>query len=305
MAESPVTAEPVAAVGARTVLPVAALVLGAIAMGISPIFVRVADVGPFASAFWRVGGALPVLAVWALLEARHAGRPASSVLRIDGVVVLAGLFFAGDLFFWHLAIMNTTVANATFLATMMPVWVVLGSALFLKERVAGAVVLGLLFCLAGAAALVGTSIGFAPDRLDGDLYGIATSFFFGAYVLAVRRLRGKHGAAAITLMSTLVTSLVLLVVALALEDRILPSSLSGWAAIAALAFVSHAGGQGLLAYALGHLPAAFSSLVIFLEALAAALFGWLFLSEPVTAAQAVGGALILLGIYVARPKRAR
>src|SRR5579875_3426125 len=42
----------------------AALVFGAAAMGVSPIFVRLADVGPFASAFWRVMLALPVLWVW-------------------------------------------------------------------------------------------------------------------------------------------------------------------------------------------------------------------------------------------------
>ena len=44
--------------------PFAALVVGALAMGVSPIFVRLADVGPFASAFWRVALALPALYAW-------------------------------------------------------------------------------------------------------------------------------------------------------------------------------------------------------------------------------------------------
>jgi drug/metabolite transporter (DMT)-like permease len=50
------------------------------------------------------------------------------------------------------------------------------------------------------------------------------------------------------------------------------------------------------------LPATFSSLVIFLEAIAAASFGWLLLNEPLGVAQALGGVLILFGIYVARPR---
>ena len=58
-----------------------------------------------------------------------------------------------------------------------------------------------------------------------------------------------------------------------------PPTLAGVAALLAMALVSHAGGQGLLAFALGHLPAAFSALVIFLEAVAAACFGWLILGE--------------------------
>jgi drug/metabolite transporter (DMT)-like permease len=68
-----------------------------------------------------------------------------------------------------------------------------------------------------------------------------------------------------------------------------------------MSWVSHAGGQGLLSVALGRLPATFSSLVIFLEAFAAAGFAYLILGEPVSAVQALGGAAILAGIYIARP----
>ena len=85
----------------------------------------------------------------------------------------------------------------------------------------------------------------------------------------------------------------------------LPPSLAGVAALAGLALVSHTGGQGLLTYALGHLPAAFSSLVIFIEAVAAAIFAWAFLGEAVGAIQAVGSASILAGIAMARPRRNR
>src|ERR1700710_1385670 len=78
------------------------LVLGAIAMGASPIFVRLADVGPYASAFWRTFLALPFLFVWAKLETRGSLRRAPAM---DRGIIVAGLLFTGDLFFWHLAIL--------------------------------------------------------------------------------------------------------------------------------------------------------------------------------------------------------
>src|SRR5918997_1868863 len=164
-----------------------ALIGGALAMGISPIFVRFAEIGPFASAFWRVALALPALWLWSRLERPPTQARPDAAARFS--IVLAGLFFAGDLSFWHLAIMNTTVANATFLATLAPVWVVLGSGLFLGEKVAGPVFFGLALCLVGAAALIGGTWSLRPENLDGDLYGLATSFFFGAYFWAVRRPR--------------------------------------------------------------------------------------------------------------------
>jgi drug/metabolite transporter (DMT)-like permease len=289
---------------ALDVAPIAflALVGGAMAMGISPVFVRFAEVGPFTSAFWRVGLALPALWLWSYLE-----RPAEPVrpdasARIS--VVFAGLLFAGDLSFWHLAILHTSVANATFLATLAPVWVVLGSGLFLGESVDQKVFFGLALCLVGAAALIGDTWSINPGRLDGDFYGIATSFFFGAYFLAVRRARRIYGAGRTLFLSSVVTALVLLVEAVLIEDMMWPPTLFGVAALLAMALISHAGGQGLLAFALGHLPAAFSSLVIFLEAIAAAFFGWLFLGEPVGLIQLAGAIAIFAGITVARPRRA-
>src|SRR6478735_7171539 len=115
-----------------------ALVAGAVALGFSAIFVRLAaaeGIGPFASAFWRVALSLPVLYGWMRLEEARDSRPRKVFGRAS---LLAGLAFAGDLFFWHLAILDTTVANATFFATMAPVFVVLVTWLVLRRRVAGA-----------------------------------------------------------------------------------------------------------------------------------------------------------------------
>ncbi len=293
---------------ARDDAPVAflALVAGAVAMGISPIFVRFADVGPFASAFWRAGLALPALWVWMRLEKRRdpvAKAPPSRGAIV--AVVAAGLLFAGDLTFWHLSIMNTTVANATFLAVLAPVWVVLGSRLFLGERVERRVLVGLALCLLGAGALIGNSVAFRPEQVLGDVYGLITSIFFGAYFIAMRLARRAYGSGRALFGSSLVTAGVLGVQAFAVEPYLWPATVGGIGALVALALVSHAGGQGLLAYALGHLPAAFSSLVIFLEAVAGAFFGWAILSEAVGAYQFVGAAAIFAGIAFARMRQAK
>lgn len=282
----------------RTAL--AALILGAVFMGASPVFVRLADVGPFASAFWRVALALPFLFLWDRAEARKGAagpffsRPA----------LAAGVLFAGDLTFWHLAIFHTTVANATFFATTAPLWVLLGAFALKTDHVTRLMALGVALAFLGGGLLVGESLSVDPARVSGDAYGLVTAVFFGGYFLAVRAGRQHQGAARLTFVSSLVTALVLLLVALALEPHLLPKSAGGMAALLALALISHAGGQGLLAFSLGHLPAPFSSLVIFLEAIAAAAFGWIALGEALSPVQFLGGAIILLGIWVARPRPA-
>jgi len=285
----------------------AALVAGAVAMGVSPVFVRfaAADIGPFASAFWRVFLALPVLYAWMRIdEARHPGLKGRA--SWSGATIFAGLAFVGDLIFWHLAILNTTVANATFFATTAPIFVILISWAVLKVAIARSTLAGLALCLAGGAALIGQSMQIAPERIAGDLYGVCTAFFFALYFLGVEKARRSGGSAGrVTFELSLVTAGGLLIAALIAERQILPMTAEAIAALVSLALISHAGGQGLLSVALGRLPAVFSSLVIFLEAVAAAFFGWLILAEALTLVQLAGGAAILTGIWIARPRRPR
>ena len=280
----------------------AALVAGALAMGISPIFVRWADVGPFTSAFWRVFLALPALYVWMRLSEHGTEAGRTPGLRFSWPTLLAGLAFTGDLLFWHLSIVTTSVANATFFATTAPVWVVAFGWLIFGERARVSTLAGLALCLAGGAALLAHSLQFDASRALGDLFGLVTGVFFGLYFLAVQTARKEQSAARVTFEATILTAALLFLVARAFEHRMLPLSFGGWLALLGMAWISHAGGQGLLAVALGRLPAAFSSLVIFLEAIAAAGFAYLLLDEPVTQVQALGGLLILAGIFVARPK---
>jgi drug/metabolite transporter (DMT)-like permease len=266
-------------------------------MGASPVFVRTAEVGPFASAFWRVFLGLPVLYFWAFAERKR--HPAFNFAR---PVLLAGLFFAGDLIFWHLAILNTTMANATLMACLAPVWVLILSGAFIGESVPRRSFAGLAICLAGAALLVGSSYTIDPARILGDIYGMITSFFFGVYFLAVRVARRSLPGGAFLYSSTLVTAAILFLTAIVAGDGFYPETGRGYASLVALGVVSHAGGQGLLAIALGALSAAFSSLVIFIEALAAAIFGWLIFGEQMGSWQIGGAFLILGGVWIARPR---
>ena len=67
----------------------------------------------------------------------------------------------------------------------------------------------------------------------------------------------------------------------------------------ALALVSHVGGQTLIAYGLGHLSAAFSSVSLLWQPVVAAMIAWVVLQEPLNAAQVAGGVVVLAGIAIA------
>jgi drug/metabolite transporter (DMT)-like permease len=101
-------------------------------------------------------------------------------------------------------------------------------------------------------------------------------------------------------VTSTITAIFLFPAALASGDGMLPASAYGWWVLLGLALVSHAAGQGLIAYALAHLPAAFSSVSLLLQPVMAAFFAYLILSESVVPLQILGGLVVLAGIYLAR-----
>jgi drug/metabolite transporter (DMT)-like permease len=280
---------------ARRPLALPALLLGGIAIGFSPIFVRLSELGPIATGFYRLLLALPLLWLWMRWETRRAA-PAPAWLPM----AVPGILFAGDILFWHWSITYTTVANATLFANLAPVIVTAGAWLFLRERISFAFLAGMGLAMGGAALLVNASAALGERYVLGDMLGLITACFFGSYVVAVARLRDRYAASTIMFYSSTITCLLLLAATLLSGESFLPTSPNGWLALLALAWMSQAMGQGLIAFALGHLPASFSALAILIEPLTAAILGWVWLGEALGMRQAVGGAIVLAGIAVAR-----
>ena len=275
-----------------------ALSVGAVLIGLAPIFVRLADVGPIAAAFWRCALAWPVLAIAARVWRDDDGAPSVSGAR--GMLVGAGLFFAADLSLWHLGIGLTSVANATWLANLAPLFVAPAAWLLWRQRVTGGFLLGLAISLVGTAILIGDGLRADRARVTGDALSMASAAFYAGYLLCVSQLRRRHSTLRILGWSSATVAVVLLPVAWMAGERILPGSAHGWTMLASLALLSHVCGQGLIAYSMVSLPASFSAVGLLIQPLAAALFAWVLLQERFGWQQAIGGAVILAGIVTCR-----
>jgi len=294
-----------------------ALFVGAVTIGAAGILVRLAESGPMATAFWRGFFALPLLAVWALLEPVAEAAPAPAAPRRptreggprlllflrDRGFLLAGVFFAGDLVLWHESLLMTSVAAATLEACLAPLVVVLFAWLAWKERPSTAFLGAIALAVFGMVLIVSPKSGHGSSAFLGDAFGLATACFFGAYILSVAHLRARYGTGAVMFNSTVVFTVLLF--PLALSQKFLPDTAGGWAAVIGYAIAAHAVGQGLVAYALAHLRPTFSSLGLLVETLGAAVSAWVVLGERLAAVQIVGGLVIVGGIALARSTRAR
>ena len=283
-----------------TQLAIYALFAGGVTIGCVPIFVRLSQVGPSATAFWRVLLALPVFLVWMFMERRkvQARRPASGIEF--ALMAAAGFFFAADLTVWHWSIKLTSVANSTLLANFAPIFVALGGWLLYRQRVGLRFVIGMLTALAGTVFLVGTSFNLSSQHLLGDVLGLVAAVFYAGYILTIKRLREDFSTPTTLAYSGVVACMALLAISLAMQEVLIPATIAGWLDLFGLAWFSHVGGWGLITYALAQLPAAFSSVGLLIQPLVATLLAYLVLGEPLGIAQVAGGALVLAGIIIAR-----
>lgn len=290
-----------AAAGKSTHLALTALIIGAVAIGFAPIFVRLSEVGPSATGFWRLALALPILWLWRGLEGRSGtALRQPSYLADYARLALAGLCLAGDLAVWHWSIHFTSVANATLLANFSPVFVALGAWLLFGQRFRLMFYVGMVVAIIGAAVLIGSGFSLGGQHLLGDALGVLAAVLYAGYMLTITRLRRDFSTATIMTWSGLVTCVALLPVTLLSGERLLALSLSGWAVLIGLALISQVGGQGMITFALAHLPAPFSSVSLLLQPPVAALLAWLILQEPLSLGQGIGGLIILTGIILAR-----
>lgn len=277
-----------------------ALVVGGVLLGCSPILVRISELGPIATAFWRL--ALALIPLTLLFARRRAGGgPLPATARQHLTAALPGIFLAGDLAAWHTSLHMTSVTNSTLLANMAPIFVTVASWLFLRQRISGSFVAALALSIAGVVVLNGASFSVGGDsHVRGDAVAIGAAGFYAGYFIFLARARSVYSTLVVMLWSTVAATICVLPLALLTERAFLPHTLGGWAVLFGLGWLVHAGGQGLIAFSLAWLPATFSSLTLLIQPVVAAGLAWIVLGEPLRMPQVIGGSIVIAGILLAR-----
>ena len=300
-----------------------AVVVASVCIGFSPIFIRLADVGPAAVGFWRLFFALGPTALWAYAEYRSARARGPHARSSDArlplftgrqlvLALVAGLFFGADLVMFHAGLARTTTANGILLGNLAVVFVLVFGWLFLGERPTVGLLVALMLALTGTGLIISRSFGAEGGvaGLMGDVLCVGAALAYAAYMLAVRFVRRGGtdepalGGGMVSLLANGSGIVVCLSWAIATGEAIMPASLQGLLAVVALGVLGQAAGQGLATFALGRLPAGLISVVQLLQivvgvSLAALLFG-----EIPSLVVTLGGLLVVAGVLTARPRRA-
>jgi drug/metabolite transporter (DMT)-like permease len=271
-----------------------ALLVGNLALAGGPFLVRHAGVGPIAAGFWRVTLALPFL--WVI--ARALNQPIH-IPRRSLTIAIAGaaLFFATDLAAWHSGILLTKLGNATlfgnissFIFAAWGLWLVRRWPSLLQS-------LALALAAAGCIALMWSSAILSAAHLRGDLLSALAGLLYTGYLILVERTRGAVAPLPLLLFASLFGAAFLLPAALISGSAIFPTD---WTALVALALCSQVAGQGLLVYALGHVPPLVVGIAMLTQPALSALLGYLYYGEAFTLLDWTGAAAIVVALILVR-----
>ena len=275
-----------------------AMLAGSICLAFGPWLVRLADVAPVASAFWRVAiAALPLLLIAATRRAPLQGLS----WPVAGLCGLAALCFAGDLAVWHLGIARTTLANAALLSNAASFLLPLFGYLMARTLPGRHAALALVAAAAGTALLLGRSADVSPRHFAGDLLCLGAALLYTAYLIFVDRARRHLAPFTLLALATVIAAVALLPAALLEGGPFWPRD---WTPVVLLALGSQVIGQGLLVYAVGHLRPIVVGLTLLVQPAIAVTIGAYRFGEVPGLAEVGGAALVIVALILVRlPER--
>lgn len=292
------------------------LFIALIALSLAAIFIRLGelDLGSNATVFNRLWISTLFFSIWNSIQhlktqqepdasPKHLKRNDLQRPQNIGLLILMSIASSISILLWAWSLTQTSVANSTALRNSTPIFTTLFGWLLLGINFEPVFLIGMAIAFFGAVAIGIADFSFSMDQTVGDVAALLAAMFYSIYLLTIEKLRVQLSTSTILLWRCAVGALFTLPFVLLAKEQIFPHTVSGWASVLALALVCQVLGQGLLAQSLNQLSSSFVATVLLLEPPIAAFIAWLLFSEQLTLLNGLAFCIILVGIYLAKPRK--
>ena len=274
------------------------LCLGIVAVSFASILIRFAQGAGMPSlsiAAWRLTLASLIVVPYAWATRREEIRDLSR--REWGLIGASGAFLGLHFATWIASLGLTSVASSVVLASMGPVFVGLGSWLFLRERPSLLLAVGIV--LAAAGSMVISWGDFSQDQLLGDLLALTGAIMVSGYFMIGRQVRARRSLTTYIALVYGVGTVILIAILLVTRQPTFGFRLEAYGWVLALALGPQIIGHSTLNWALRFLSATFIAILTLAEPIGSAILAYILLDEAITWSTAIGGAMVLAGVYIA------
>jgi drug/metabolite transporter (DMT)-like permease len=270
--------------------------VGAAAAGLTPLFVRESDLGPLASAAWRLALALiiivPISICWKFRV------PTRRIIELNAWTLSLGLLFAVDVMLWQTSITRTFVSVAAFLANLAPVFVVVYRAIIYRHSPRLYSVIAVILAIGGSYLLTSPILMTGGSNAVGAVLAICASAVFAMFLMVSERAPPAPDGLARYLGLTLWALPVAIIFAVLLENKLYPETLSAFAWLVGLAAIIHCFAFMLFFLSASRIGALSSSITNLVQPVSATILGAVIYNEPISDQTLVGMATIALSVWL-------
>jgi drug/metabolite transporter (DMT)-like permease len=275
----------------------AGLLIGALMISFSGVWVKVSHVTPTVSAFYRVffGGIILLSAALFRREMTwHGGRQLLLSLT-------CGLLFAVDLVFYHYSVIYVGPGLGTILPNFQVFILAMTGIFFFGEKVRFLFLISIPLAVIGLFLIVGIDWG-QLDRLNkiGVYFGLGAAVCYAAFLLSLRKLQSDQAGLSFFYVLTVVSLSASLFLALDIfrnGDTFNIPDLQSFFALMALGLFSQTIGWMLIANALPAILASVSGFILLLQPALAFVWDVLIFQRPTSLTNWAGVFIVLFAIY--------
>lgn len=274
--------------------PKIALAIGILCISIFPVLVRLQLTTGLISAFYRMFIAAVLLLPYIIVTKKFQ-LPNSKIFIL---AILSGIVFATDIAIWNIAIQHSSATQATLLANLSPVWVGIGSFLFLKNKPAINFWIGTIVALLGMIILVGFEV-FAQLNFDmAFTLALLSGILYATYILMSKNILSQIEVLSFMSIVLVTSSLFLGLVSICTNEDFTGFSNQAWLVLFIEGAICQLTAWLLISYATQHLRATRVSLSLLGQAVLATFLAWIFLDEKMSWLRIIGTVFLLLGIRI-------
>ena len=286
--------------------PLFGLLVAIVAISTGAILVRLSDAPSSVAAMYRV--LFTVVPLLPIAIVRYRGHFRRLSARDLGFATVSGVALALHFASWFESLEWTSVAASVTLVQSQPVFVAIGSYLLLAERFTRRMAAGIAVAVFGMATmsmgdfLTGAAVVGANPAL-GNALALFGALMAAVYVLAGRSLRQRMALIPYVTIVYGVCTIVLFGIVLGNGHPVTGYPPREWLIFAALALGPGLFGHTVINWALAHLESSVVSVSLLGEPIGATILALILLSELPTTLTIVGGAIVLVGIYLTAKER--
>jgi drug/metabolite transporter (DMT)-like permease len=285
--------------------PTLRLFIGASLISLSPVWVKLVSVSPTTSAFWRLAIGGSVIAAYLLMTRRRL----QFSTRVWQVLVLAALFLAADLWFYHRSIQFIGPGLSTLIANFQVFVMAAAGLLILREPPTARQLVAIPLAFIGLALIVGIDWqSLAADYRRGILFGLGAAVTYAAYLLCMRyscqESTNRVPSREIAIVS-LVGAAVLGAAALGEGEPLALSQRGDVVWLVCYGVLSHGVGMLFITSSLPHVTTTQAGLALLLQPTLSFAWDVLFFARSMTLVELSGAAIALFAIYLGSSSRSK